>query len=66
VAEDSALKLLAGAVHRQAMMLAYNDVFWMMGVCFVFCLPLLLLLGRRPQRPTPVPGRPAAQPSPAS
>jgi hypothetical protein len=53
-------------VHRQAMMLAYNDVFWMMGVCFVLCLPLLLLLGRRQQRPTPVPGKPAAQPSAAS
>ena len=66
IAEDSALKLLAGAVHRQAMMLAYNDVFWMMGVCFVVCLPLLLLLGRRQQRPTPVPGKPAAQPSAAS
>jgi DHA2 family multidrug resistance protein len=66
VAEDGALKLLAGAVHRQAMMLAYNDVFWMMGLCFVLCLPLLLLLGRRQQRPTPVPGKPAAQPSAAS
>ena len=29
-------------------MLAYNDVFWMMGVCFVVCLPLLLLLGDAP------------------
>src|SRR5215510_2244340 len=65
-AEDSALKLLSGAVHRQAMMLAYNDVFWMMGVCFVVCLPLLLLLGGRHQRPTPVPGKSAAQPAAAS
>ena len=60
VAEDSALKLLAGAVRRQAMMLAYNDVFWMMGMCFVLCLPLLLLLGRRHPRAAPVPGKPAA------
>jgi len=62
VAEDSALKLLAGAVRRQAMMLAYNDVFWMMGMCFVLCLPLLLLLGRRRPRPASVPGKPAASP----
>jgi DHA2 family multidrug resistance protein len=66
VAEDSALKLLSDAVHRQAMMLAYDDVFWMMGMCFVLCLPLLLLLGRRHQRSSPAPGKPAAQPSAAS
>ena len=64
VVEDSVLKLLAGAVRRQAMMLAYNDVFWMMGMCFVLCLPLLLLLGRRHPRPAPVPGKPAVRPSP--
>jgi hypothetical protein len=28
-------------------MMAYNDVFWMMGMCFVFCLLFLLLLRRR-------------------
>jgi len=65
VAEDNALKLLAGAVRRQAMMLAYNDVFWMMGMCFVLCLPLLLLLGRRRPRHAPVPGKPAAPPATA-
>jgi hypothetical protein len=26
--------------------MAHNDVFWMMGMCFVFCLPFLLMLGR--------------------
>jgi len=50
VAEDSALKLLEGTVTRQATMMAYNDVFWMMGVMFVFCFPLLLLLGGRTRR----------------
>jgi DHA2 family multidrug resistance protein len=63
VTEDSVLKLLSGAVQRQAMMLAYNDVFWMMGMFFVFCLPMLLMLGRRPRRPAPMPGKPAAQPA---
>ena len=55
VAEDSALKLLSGAVHRQATMMAYNDVFWMMGICFVLCLPLLLLLGERRGHTAPTP-----------
>ena len=35
---------------RQATMMAYNDVFWMMGVMFVFCFPFLFLLGGRIQR----------------
>ena len=55
VAEDSALKLLGGTVQRQATMMAYNDVFWMMGRCFVFCLPFLLFLGRRTRSPVRVP-----------
>jgi DHA2 family multidrug resistance protein len=50
VAEDSALKLLEGTVTRQATMMAYNDVFWMMGMMFVFGFPFLLLLGGRIQR----------------
>ena len=65
VAEDSALRLLAGAGRRQAMMLAYNDVFWMMGMCFVLCLPLLFLLGRRHPRPAPAPGKPTVLPATA-
>jgi DHA2 family multidrug resistance protein len=51
VAEQSALKLLESTVHRQATMMAYNDVFWIMGMLFVFGLPLLLLLGTHNQRP---------------
>lgn len=47
VAEQSAIKLLDGAVARQATMMAYNDVFWMMGMMFVITLPFLLLLGGR-------------------
>jgi DHA2 family multidrug resistance protein len=50
VAEDSALKLLEGTVTRQTTRMAYNDVFWMMGVMFVFCFPFLLLLGGRIRR----------------
>jgi MFS transporter, DHA2 family, multidrug resistance protein len=58
VAEDSTLKLLGGTVHRQATVMAYNDVFWMMGMCFVFCLPFLLVLGRRARSPAPAPAAP--------
>jgi DHA2 family multidrug resistance protein len=52
VAEDSAIKLLNGAVHRQATMMAYNDVFWLMGMLFVLCLPFLLMLSGSPSRST--------------
>jgi DHA2 family multidrug resistance protein len=47
VAEDSALKLLDGMVTRHATMLAYNDIFWLMGMIFVLGIPFLLLLGNR-------------------
>ncbi|ETW98619.1 MAG: hypothetical protein ETSY1_18015 [Candidatus Entotheonella factor] len=47
VAEQGALKLLDGAVVRQATMMAYNDVFWMMGMMFVVTFPFVLLLGGR-------------------
>jgi MFS transporter, DHA2 family, multidrug resistance protein len=55
VAEQSALKLLDSTVHRQATMMAYNDVFWIMGMLFVLGFPLLLLLGTRTQRPASAP-----------
>jgi MFS transporter, DHA2 family, multidrug resistance protein len=51
LAEESALKLLDGTVNRQATMMAYNDVFWMMGTLFLLGLPLLLLLKVRAPLP---------------
>jgi hypothetical protein len=56
-ATDSALKMLGGMVNRHATMMAYNDVFWMMGMLFVVELPFLIMLGGRPSRlaPAPVP-----------
>jgi DHA2 family multidrug resistance protein len=50
IADDSALKLLETAVQRQATMLAYNDIFWMMGMLFVLGIPFLLLIGGRGRR----------------
>jgi DHA2 family multidrug resistance protein len=60
MAEQSALKMLDQSVNLQATMMAYNDVFWLMGILFVLGLPMLLLLGgRTPQRVS------APQPQPA-
>jgi DHA2 family multidrug resistance protein len=47
VAEQGALQLLDGVVGRQATMMAYNNVFWMMAMMFVITFPFLLLLGGR-------------------
>ena len=56
VAEDSAIKLLDGVVNQQATMLAYNDIFWLMGMVFIIGIPFLLLLGgRRSQASNPPP-----------
>jgi DHA2 family multidrug resistance protein len=54
--EASALKLLNNTVNRHAAMLAHNDVFWLLGMLFVLCLPLLYLLGRRPRAVPSAPG----------
>ena len=61
VAEDSALKLLSGTVNRHATIMAYNDVFWIMGMLFVVSLPFLFLLGGRRHRPVPTPLQSAPQ-----
>ena len=46
LAEDSAIKLIDGAVNRHATMMAYNDVFWLMGVLFILTIPRLLFLSK--------------------
>ena len=56
---DSALRMLDGTVNRQATMLAYNDVFWLLGMLFVLTVPLLLLLQGRAPRPVPARHPPA-------
>jgi DHA2 family multidrug resistance protein len=58
VAQASALRLLNEMVRRQAMMLAFNDIFWIMAMLFVIGLPLVWLLGNR--------ARPLASPVPRS
>jgi len=59
LATDSALRMLDATVNRQATMLAYNDVFWLLGMLFVLTIPLVLLLRGRAPRPAPVRHQPA-------
>jgi DHA2 family multidrug resistance protein len=46
-AQSQALALVDTMVHRQAAMLAYNDIAWVFGVMFLCTLPFLFLLSRR-------------------
>jgi DHA2 family multidrug resistance protein len=61
VAEDSTLKLLSGTVNRHATIMAYNDVFWTMGMLLVAGLPFLLMLSSRKSRPAAAPLQPVVQ-----
>lgn len=48
-AQSKALALVDTLVHRQAAMLAYNDLAWLFGVLFLCTLPFVWLLARRKQ-----------------
>jgi len=43
-AQKSALGILYGIVQKQAAMLAYNYIFWVIGIAFLAVIPFLLLL----------------------
>jgi DHA2 family multidrug resistance protein len=43
-AEQTALALIYGMVQRQAGMLSYNHIFWVLGLAFLAVVPFLLLL----------------------
>jgi DHA2 family multidrug resistance protein len=53
--EQPALRLLAGQIQGQALVMTYNDIFWIMGVGTLAVLPLVLFL-----RPFPKDAAPAA------
>jgi MFS transporter, DHA2 family, multidrug resistance protein len=53
-AEKSALGIIYGAVRRQAAMLAYNRIFFIVGIAFLIMIPMLILL-KKPQRHAPPP-----------
>ena len=46
-AQSQALALVDSLVHRQAAMLAYNDIAWFFGVMFLGTIPFLFLLSRK-------------------
>jgi DHA2 family multidrug resistance protein len=52
--QNQALTLIDRAIDTQAALLAYRDVFYFVAAVFVLTLPLILLLGKRPN-PTPSP-----------
>ena len=54
---DQALQVLSLQVDRQAALLAYGDVFRLVGLLFLAVIPLVLLLGK-PAAPAPARGRP--------
>jgi DHA2 family multidrug resistance protein len=46
VADHAGLALIYGMVQRQAGMLSYNHIFWILGIAFLAVIPFLLLLRR--------------------
>jgi DHA2 family multidrug resistance protein len=53
-ADKTALAMIYGEVKRQSYMLAYNRIFFIVGLAFLIMIPLLLLL-KKPQRHAPPP-----------
>jgi DHA2 family multidrug resistance protein len=51
-AEKSALAMIYGSIRQQSYMLAYNRIFFIVGIAFLVIIPLLLLL-KKPQKHAP-------------
>ena len=54
-ADKTALATIYGLVRRQAAMLAYNRIFWIVGIAFLIIIPFLILL-KKPQKHAPPAG----------
>jgi DHA2 family multidrug resistance protein len=54
-ADRNALATIYGLVRRQAAMLAYNRIFWIVGIAFLIIIPFLILL-KKPQKHAPPTG----------
>jgi hypothetical protein len=54
-AGKTALATIYGLVRRQAAMLAYNRIFWIVGFAFLIIIPFLILL-KKPQKHAPPAG----------
>lgn len=46
LAHAQAMKMIDGIVNIQSSLLSFEDMFWLVGMIFIICLPLLLLLGK--------------------
>jgi DHA2 family multidrug resistance protein len=56
-AAAAALASINGSLMAQAATMSYNDAFLLIGICFLFAFPAVLLLKRRKPAPsTPAPG----------
>jgi DHA2 family multidrug resistance protein len=53
-ADKTALASVYGIVRRQAAMLAYNRIFWVVGIAFLIIIPFLLLLKKPRKHKDPV------------
>ncbi len=49
-AKSKALALIHGMVEQQAMLLTYNDVFYLIALFFLFCIPLLALFLKKKKK----------------
>ena len=56
VARQQAYAAMEGLVTRQTLLLTYMEAFRIVGVFFLFCIPLLLLVGKAAPRPASVAG----------
>jgi len=64
-AEKTALAMIYNLVRQQAGMLAYNRVFWIIGIAFLVIIPFLLLL-KRPRHHAPAAPHWTSKPEPSN
>jgi DHA2 family multidrug resistance protein len=50
-ARKEALKVISGSISQQSAIMAFNDIFRVVGFAFIFSLPLLLLMGKNSNKP---------------
>lgn len=47
--QEAGLRTLAGTIQREALVMTFNDIFWMLGVGIIAVIPLVLFLRPLPQ-----------------
>jgi MFS transporter, DHA2 family, multidrug resistance protein len=46
---EEAIKVLGGTIQREAFIMTYNDVFWVMGILTLATVPLIVFLRPLPK-----------------